>query len=97
MTLSTVSKTCKFVLGTEYKNEEDISPLYQTVQFLSGISTMVTHPEPSHEGLKYHCQGCDFETNWKNNLSAHYDSIHLERLSFGVFLIPYHAVEGVAC
>ena len=36
---------------------------------------MVTH----HKGLKYHCQGCDFETNWKYNLSAQYYSIHLER------------------
>ena len=73
LTLGTVSNTGKF--GTEDKSEEDISPLYQTGQLISGNTTMVTH----HEGLKYHCQGCDFETNWKNNLSAQYYSIHLER------------------
>ena len=41
--------------------------------------TMASHQEVSHEGLKYHCQGCDFETNSKKNLSAHYYSIHLGR------------------
>ena len=40
---------------------------------------MATNQEVSHKGLKYHCQGCDFETNWKKNLSAHYYSIHLGR------------------
>jgi predicted RNA-binding Zn-ribbon protein involved in translation (DUF1610 family) len=40
---------------------------------------MATHHEVTHEGLKYHCQGCDFETNSKKNLSAQYYSIHLGR------------------
>ena len=52
MTLGTVSKTGKFGLDTE-ENKEDISPLYRTNQLLSGNTTMVTHQEVYHKGLKY--------------------------------------------
>ena len=34
---------------------------------MSGKSSMTTNQEVSHKGLKYHCQGCDFETTWKKN------------------------------
>ena len=43
MTQSTILKTGIFGLGTEEKNKYVIYPLYQTVQVLSGKSTISTY------------------------------------------------------
>jgi transcription elongation factor Elf1 len=62
---------------TEDKSEEDISPLYQIVQFLSGNSATVIPQELFHEGLKYNfeCEVCGKEFCKKGKLKKHHKSV----------------------
>ena len=38
--------------------------------------TLYTHIKGAHEGLKYHCNDCDYEATQRGTLTTHIKAVH---------------------